>query len=65
MFIIVSEGVSNIEIEKLIEKSDNDLKKNFFEVVFSNNISHFIRFCNLIKKICKIFFFDYEYCQTR
>ena len=46
----MSEGVSNIEIEKLIEKSDNDLKKIFFEVVFSNNISHFIRFCNLIKK---------------
>lgn len=50
MFIIVSEGVSNIEIEKLMEKGDNDLKKIFVEVVFSNNISHFIRFCNLIKK---------------
>ena len=61
----MSEGVSNIEIEKLREKSDNDLKKIFVEVVFSNNISHFIRFCNLIKKIYKISFFDYEYRQTR
>lgn len=46
----MSEGVSNIEIEKLIEKSDNDLKKKFVEVVFSNNISHFCKISQFDKK---------------
>ena len=43
-------GISDIEIEKIIEKSRDDLKQNFAGVFTSKDLDCFVRFCSLMKK---------------
>ena len=46
----MSSGISDEEIEKIIEKSRDDLKQNFAGVVISNDLDRFVRFYSLMKK---------------
>ena len=46
----MSSGISDEEIEKIIEKSRDDLKQNFAGVVTSNDLDRFVRFYSLMKK---------------
>ena len=46
----MSSGISDVEIEKIIEKSKDDLKQNFAGVFTSNNLDRFVRFYSLMKK---------------
>ena len=43
-------GISDVEIEKIIEKSRDDLKQNFSGVFTSNDLDHFVRLYSLMKK---------------
>ena len=43
-------GISDVEIEKIIEKSRDDLKQNFAGVFTSNDVDRFARFYSLMKK---------------
>ena len=43
-------GISDVEIEKIIEKSRDDLKQNFAGVFTSNDLDRFVRFYSLMKK---------------
>ena len=46
----MSSGTSDVEIEKIIEKSRDDLKQNFAGVFTSNDVDRFARFYSLMKK---------------
>ena len=46
----MSSGISDVEIEKIIEKSRDDLKQNFAGVFTSNDVDRFARFYSLMKK---------------
>ena len=46
----MSSGISDVEIEKNIEKSRDDLKQNFAGVFTSNDLDRFVRFYSLMKK---------------
>ena len=46
----MSSGISNVEIEKIIEKSRDDPKQNFAGVFTSNDFDRFVRFYSLMKK---------------
>ena len=46
----MSSGISDVEIEKIIEKGRDDLKQNFAGVFTSNDLDHFVRFYSLMKK---------------
>ena len=46
----MSSGISDVEIEKIIEKSRDDLKQNFAGVFISNDLDRFVRFYSLMKK---------------
>ena len=49
----MSSGILDVEIEKIIEKSRDNLKQNFTGVFTSNDLDRFVRFYNLMKKkIC-------------
>lgn len=46
-----SRGISNLEIEKIVENSGNgDLRNNFVGGFASNKMNHFIDFHRLIKE---------------
>ena len=45
-------GISDVEIEKIIEKSRDDLKQNFAGAFTSNDLDRFVRFYSLMKKKC-------------
>ena len=49
-------GISDIEIEKIIEKSRDDLKQNFAGVFTSKDLDCFLRFCSLMKKMLSFLF---------
>ena len=53
----MSSGISNVEIEKIIEKSRDGLKQNFAGVFTSNHLDRFVRFYNLMKKKMLSFLF--------
>ena len=53
----MSSGISDEEIEKIIEKSRDDLKQNFAGVVTSNDLDRFVRFYSLMKKNMLSFLF--------
>ena len=42
--------ISNVEIEKFIEKSSDNLKQNFTGIFASDHLNRFISFHNLIKE---------------
>ena len=48
----MSSGISDVEIEKIIEKSRDDPKQNFAGVFTSNDLDRFVRFYSLMKKQC-------------
>ena len=48
----MSSGISDAEIEKIIEKSRDDLKQNFTGVFTSKDLDRFVRFYRLMKKKC-------------
>ena len=48
----MSSGISDAEIEKIIEKSRDDLKQNFTGVFTLNDLDRFVRFYRLMKKKC-------------
>ena len=50
-------GISDVEIEKIIEKSRDDLKQNFAGVFTSNDLDLFVRFYSLMKKDMLSFLF--------
>ena len=50
-------GISDIEIEKIIEKSRDDLKQNFAGVFTSNDLDCFVRFYSLMTKKMLSFLF--------
>ena len=50
----MSSGILDVEIEKIIEKSRDDLKQNFAGVFTSNDLDRFLRFYSLMKKNAKI-----------
>ena len=50
----MSSDISDVEIEKTIEKSRDDLKQNFAGVFTSNDLDRFLRFYSLMKKNAKI-----------
>ena len=54
-------GISDIEIEKIIEKSRDDLKQIFAGVFTSKDLDCFLRFCNLMKKNAKFPFYNYKH----
>ena len=55
-------GISDVEIEKMIEKSRDDLKQNFAGVFTSNDLDCFVRFDSLMKKKNARFpFYDYKH----
>ena len=41
--------ISNVEIEKLLKKSSDDLKQNLAGIFTSDHLNRFISFHNLIK----------------
>lgn len=43
-------GITNVSIEKFIEKENDDLKRNFVGVFSSNSVTPCINFCGLAKK---------------
>ena len=45
-------GISDVEIDKIIEKSRDDLKQNFDGVFTSNDLDCFVRFYSLMKRKC-------------
>ena len=53
----MSSGISDAEIEKIIEKSRDDLKQNFTGVFTSNDLDRFVRFYRLMKKKMLSFLF--------
>ena len=54
-------GISDIEIEKIIEKSRDDLKQNFAGVFTSNDLDCFVRFYSSVKKKnAKFPFYNYK-----
>lgn len=51
--------ISNVEIEKLLKKSSDDLKQNLAGIFTSDHLNRFISFHNLIKeKKHSVFFYD-------
>lgn len=42
--------ISNVEIEKLLKKSSDDLKQNLAGIFTSDHLNRFISFHNLIKE---------------
>ena len=50
----MSSGILDVEIEKTIEKSRDDLKQNFAGVFTSNDLDRFLRFYSFMKKNAKI-----------
>ena len=56
----MSSGISDAEIEKIIEKSRDDLKQNFTGVFTSNDLDRFVRFYRLMKKNVK---FPFHNCK--
>ena len=46
----MSSGISDVETEKIIEKSRDDPKQNFAGVFTSNDLDRFVRFYSLMKK---------------
>ena len=50
-------GISDVEIEKIIKKSRDDLKQNFAGVFTSNDLDRFVRFYSLMKKDMLSFLF--------
>ena len=53
----MSSGISDAEIEKIIEKSRDDLKQNFTGVFTLNDLDRFVRFYRLMKKKMLSFLF--------
>ena len=47
-------GISDVEIETIIEKSRDDLKQNFAGVFTSSDLDRFLRFYSFMKKNAKI-----------
>ena len=43
-------GISNVTIEEFISEEDDDFKKDFISVFFSNHITHFLSFYRIIKE---------------
>ena len=48
-------GITNVTIEKFIEKQNDDFKRNFVGLFSSNSVTPFINFCGLVKKAVLIF----------
>ena len=46
----MSLGISNVEIEKFIEESSDDLQQNFAGIFASDHLNRFISFHNLINE---------------
>ena len=46
----MSSGISDVEIEKIVQKSRDDLKQNFAGVFTSNDLDRFVRFYSLMEK---------------